>query len=144
MGQVSSQVLQRIQISGSMRCCRSTSTLWISAVAVSLMSSGKAHVLEIERLIVDAARGGRDPVREPARLDHATHERCNERAILVAGEPAIHAGLPLLGRDHVAVGINVTCRERSDAAMKRLVWHLEREGHARLRNDPIPALDTGR
>jgi hypothetical protein len=63
-GQVSSQVLHRMQISGSMRCC-----FFGAAVAVAvLISLRDLHIFEVARLVVDADLGRRDPAANlPAR-----------------------------------------------------------------------------
>src|SRR5690242_1924394 len=93
MGQVASQVLQRMQISGSMRCWRAN--LLEGSALTRTPRSVEANVFEIGRLAVDADRGGGNPVRELARFDHSAHERSDERAIVGRRQPLVFARLPL-------------------------------------------------
>src|SRR5262245_33674355 len=100
-----------MQISGSITCWFSTS----SATAMSISASGlhhapntaastEAHVVELDRLPVDAHHRRGDPAGELARLDHAAHQAGDERAVLVGGQPLPDLVAPLGFADHAAVG----------------------------------------
>src|SRR6218665_2033296 len=95
-GHVASQVLQRMQISGSIKCCLMTCAM----AAGSMAGSAETHVLEVHRLPVDADRRPRNPARESAGLDHAAHQRCHEGQVLRRGQPLRLARLPLLLPQH--------------------------------------------
>src|SRR6218665_4101110 len=99
-GHVASQVLQRMQISGSIKCCLMTCAM----AAWSITGSAETHVLEVHRLPVDADRRRGNPARESAGLDHAAHQECHEGQVLGPGQPLMVDCLPLLLAQHPAVG----------------------------------------
>src|SRR5260221_11293885 len=70
-----------MQISGSMRCWRNTSTdTWLTIISRSREggASVEADVLEVHGLLVDPAGRRRDPVGEAARLGDPSHLRRDE------------------------------------------------------------------
>src|SRR6187397_548525 len=75
-----------MQISGSIRCWRMTSTDVASAF-MSSIALIEADILEVDGLLVDAHRRRRNPVREPAGLDDAAHQRRDECAVLWRSQP---------------------------------------------------------
>src|SRR5689334_4532592 len=108
-GQVASHVLQRMQISGSIRCGLMTAASAATASMCASLSmprparspprgarllyhrpagycrrssSAEAHVLEVQRLPVDADGRRCDPAGVLAGLDHTAHEGSDEREIL--------------------------------------------------------------
>src|SRR3546814_13004063 len=101
IGQVSSQVLQRMQTSGSIRCCLTT---WAGCDAVIAVVLIETHVLEIDRLTVDADHGRCNPVGKLARLDHAPHQGCDKTPVLGRRPPVVFVRLPLLVAQPGAVG----------------------------------------
>ena len=60
---------------------------WSASRSSPWTAVSEPHVLEVDRLLVDAHRRRRDPVRELARLDDAAHERGDERAVLGGRQP---------------------------------------------------------
>src|SRR5438874_2679186 len=107
-----------MQVSGSMRCCRSISG---TAFAVSATVSAKAHVLEVERLPVDPNRRRRNPARELAWLDDASHQGRNEGAVVGRGEPFPLVPRPLPVADHAAIRADPHTGQRTDATVEGLV-----------------------
>src|SRR5882757_9369599 len=153
-GQVASQVLQRMQISGSIRCCTAYSALAEAAMLVSpwvvpgaiaarpwVRASVEAYVLEVHRLPVDADGRGRDPAGELARLDHPAHQRGDKGAVSLARQPVRQVGLPLQVGHHVPIRRHVHPGEGADLAVKRLVRNPQPEPDAGLLDHPVPALD---
>src|ERR1700681_4218667 len=133
-----------MQISGSMRCCRSTCTvgpLPLISLSSTTLRSIEADVLKVQRMVIYAPSGRSDPVGEPARLHYATHQRRNKRAVGGTRQPAVDARRPLRGRHDVAVGVHVCRRKRTNPTVESLVRHLESERYAGLLDDPVPALD---
>ena len=101
----------------------------------------EAHVCEVHRLVVDAARGRRDPVRELARLGDAPHQRSDEvgrRRSAATDRPArsIPPRSPRCRPDRCAQR-----RRRTDPPVERLVRDLQR-ATTRLLDDPVPALHS--
>src|SRR4051794_20160985 len=112
-----------MQISGSIRCCLMTTAV---SVATSMKGlSAEAHVLEIDRLAVDADRRRGDPVGELAGLDDASHQRRDEGPIFIARQPLALVRLPLSLVDYPPVGRHADAGERADLAVERLVRHDE-------------------
>src|SRR5689334_3394306 len=52
----------------------------------SVFSSDRAHILEVERVVVDAAVGRRDPVRKFSRCIHADHESARIGPVALTGK----------------------------------------------------------
>src|SRR5437763_1212819 len=69
-----------------------------------LFARGEAHVLELDRLTVDAARRRGDPAGELARLHHRGHEARHVGLVLRRRQPLVLAGVPLRLADDAAVG----------------------------------------
>src|SRR5438132_444130 len=69
-----------------------------------LLAGGELHVLELDRLAVDAARGRRDPAGELARLHHRRHEARHVGLVLRRRQPLVLAGVPFGLTDDAAVG----------------------------------------
>src|SRR5437588_389461 len=69
-----------------------------------LLAGGELHVLELDRLAVDAARGRRDPAGELARLHHRRHEARHVGLVLRRRQPVVLAGVPFGLADDAAVG----------------------------------------
>src|SRR5688500_8718402 len=65
--------------------------------------SAEPHVVEVEGETVDAARRGRDPVRELARLHHRLHEADDVGAVGLRRQPLVATGDPLRLRDDAAI-----------------------------------------
>src|ERR1700682_3449252 len=134
-----------MKISGSMRCCRSTCTVGpvpLISLSSTTLRSIEADVLKVQRMVIYAACGRSDPVGEPSRLRHATHQRRNELAVAGTRQPAVDARCPLRSRHDIAVRVQVRGRKRPNPAVESLVRHLESERYAGLLDDPVPALDT--
>src|SRR5689334_21726450 len=84
---------------------RSTRTVW----------SGKADIVEIRRLAVDAPGRRRDPACHAAGLDHrARHQRLDIAAIRLGRQPLRRAALPFLGTDDPAIRCRVEVGEDPD------------------------------
>src|ERR1700735_408774 len=104
-GHVSSQVLQRIHISGSMRCCLINS--WVGAfMSFNPVQSRRfdLDVFEIAGLVVDAHLRRRDPVRELARFADRLHQRGDEVAVVDRGQIVALYLRPFGGADDNALG----------------------------------------
>src|SRR3954447_17137422 len=84
-GQIDSHVLQRMQISGSIRYCLMIAMPAAMSMAVS--ESVEPHVFEVDGLAVDTHDRRRDPPGELAGLDHAAHQRTHEGAVVLGGQP---------------------------------------------------------
>src|SRR5262245_54046834 len=107
-----------MQISGSMRCWRATTTL---SGAADMARSAEAHVFEVRRLLVDARDRRRDPVRVLARLGDAAHQRLHELSIALRWQPVARAGGPFGLAHDLALRRHLQARERPDLPMERLV-----------------------
>src|SRR5512142_3280383 len=131
-----------MQISGSIKCWRSTSTTaWLALIRLGA-ALVEAHVLEVDGLVVDAAPGRSDPVGEASRLGDAAHERRDEGAVALRRQPLEMPVRPVGLAHDVAVGIDPRRRERADPAVERLVRRLESKRHAALLDELVPALDA--
>src|SRR5512144_2492099 len=83
-----------------------------------LAGSAEAHVLEVDGLPVDAARGRSDPVGHLARLDHRLHEAAHVGGVLRGGQPVAMASVPLRLADDVAVRRDLDLAERPDGPVE--------------------------
>src|SRR6185437_800817 len=92
-GQVSSQVLQRMQMTGSIKCCRRTACAMLLMISLPperrpvASASVETDVLDVQRLLVDARQRCCDPAGIAARFRHAAHQRGDEGAIRSGGHP---------------------------------------------------------
>src|SRR4029079_19764798 len=108
-----------MQISGSIRCWRMTSTDVASAF-MSSIALIEADILKVDGLLVDAHRRRRNPVREPAGLDDAAHQRRDECAVLGRSQPLALMRGPLGRVDDASVGRDARIGQRADLAVERL------------------------
>src|SRR6516164_12747 len=104
--------------------------------------SGEVHVVEVERLAVDAVARRRDPCGNLAPLVHRLHQRPNVRLVHVGGQPLALAALPLFRRELLAVRGGLDRGERTDLAVEGDVRQLEPAADAALLQDPVPPLDA--
>src|SRR4051812_30724730 len=105
----------------------------------------RSHVLEIDRLLVDAAPWRRDVVGELARLVHRRrHDAQEVFGIFFRWEPFVFPALPRLGRNRHAVRVEVEPEIHADAAMELAVRQAQPLGHAIALEDAVPPLDARR
>src|ERR1700722_17196978 len=84
-------------------------------------SSIESHELEVIGLLVDGTRRRRYPIRVGTGGGHASHQRRDESAILIGGQPITLLRFPFRLTDDAAVGCNPEPSERSDPPIERLV-----------------------
>src|SRR5688572_13275676 len=90
-------------------------------------SRSELHVLELERLAVDALRRRRDPARDlPGRVDRL-HQRLHVRALRVRGEPLADATLPRRLVDRLSVDVEAARGPVADLAVEAPVGEAEPE-----------------
>src|SRR5207249_7399679 len=99
-----------------------------------------AHVLEVDRLVIDAARGRGDPAREVARLEHrVSHEAPDVGAVRLRGKPLVAVALERLARDLATRGVEEVAGERPPMAVEAA--RREDEPHAGSLEPPVPAVE---
>src|SRR5829696_10522951 len=76
------------------------------------------HVLELERLALDAGGGRGDPVGDLARLGDGVHEALDVLAVGARGQPPVLTRLELLGRNQAAADVEVVAGELADVAVE--------------------------
>src|SRR6185503_17520677 len=93
----------------------------VTARGVMVAGSTQAHVLELERLAVDPARGRGDPAGEAAGLGDGLHQAAHEDLVLGGGKPVVVARVPLRLAQHPAVRRHLDVGEAADGAVESAV-----------------------
>src|ERR1051325_8042691 len=78
----------------------------------------QSHVLELERLALDAGGGRGDPVGDLAGLGDGVHEALDVLAIRAVGEPLVLARLELFRGYQTPVEVEVVSGELADVAVE--------------------------
>src|SRR5438067_13754307 len=107
----------------------------------SSSGSVKADVFVVQREIVDAALGRRDPGGHSSRLDHFLHQRMHEGMVALRRDPVLEPALIVLARDQLAVRIDRHAGPWADRAAKPGGGEREPKLMARALDHPVPALE---
>src|SRR5882762_7371805 len=106
----------------------------------SLLSSMEANVFKVQRLIINPARRGSNPIRKLTELnDTAAHERLHEGMVLGSRQPLGLPFLPGFLAQDFSFGADKVSREIADFAMEALVRQGQTEWNAGIVDDALPA-----
>src|SRR5690242_801516 len=98
------------------------------------------HILILDREVVDAAVGRRDPGGHLAGLDHLLHETLYEGAVALARQPVADMRLPLGAADDPALGRHGHAGPGADRAPEAGAGQRELAPDAGFLDEPVPAL----
>src|SRR5579859_4095865 len=100
------------------------------------------HVLILDREVVDAAVGGRDPGGHLAGLDHLLHQALDEGAVALARQPFARPCVPLGASDDPAIWTHGNASPGTDRAAEAGAGQRELAPDAGFLDQPVPAFDA--
>src|SRR6516164_9040254 len=115
----------------------SFANLWAES---SPAASIQPYILVIERRVVDADLGRRDPARDLARRGDPLHQARDKRAVFGRGQPLVLAPVPFLLGERVALRVGRDARPDADRAVEAGARQPEAEIMSVFREKPVPAL----